>query len=330
MICVARYWPVSLALVAFMATGILGYMIIEGWSLLDAAYMTILTFTTVGYAEVRPLSNGGRIFTSFLMVGGVGTMLYILSEAIQAIVEAQLIGGFLRRRRMNAKLSRLSDHFIVCGFGRVGKVVAETFAREGVDAVVIDIDPGVASEAADVGVLFTQGDATDDDSLRRARIGSARGLVTSLERDSDNVFVALSARGMNPDLHIVARATTPENHVKLMRAGANRVISPHEVGGLRMAMSATRPLAVDFLDSVLVSDEAESLRLTEVAVVSGSPLSEMPIAESCAPDGVHVLAIRRGDDVIVNPGLDQSCQLGDLVVLLGGNEPLSALEGKVE
>ena len=325
-----RFGYVLLALAAFIVTGIFGYMGIEGWSLLDAVYMTILTFTTVGYDEVRPLSTEGRVFTTILMLGGVGTMLYALTAIVQSIVEEEFLRGFVRRRRMQARLSRQRDHFIVCGFGRVGRAVVDALLAESAPVVVIESDPDAVAIATDLGVPVVQADATDDQSLGRAEVERARGLVAALGRDSDNVFVTLSARGLNPDIHIVARSSFPEGGSNLRRAGADRVISPHDIGGLRMAMSATRPLAVDFLDSVLRSTGDDAQRLTEVLVVDDSPLSSTTISESCTPRGVHVLAIRRDGRVIVNPSDDEVCLSGDSVVLVGNSKVLEAIEGKAE
>ena len=241
------------ALVSFVVTGVFGYMGIEKWSFLDALYMTILTFTTVGYNEVRPLSTEGRIFTTVLMIGGVGTMLYLLTAVVQTIVEEEFIRGFVRRRRMHAKLSKMRDHFIVCGYGRVGRAVVEALLNEPVSTVVIENDVDAVAQAVEMKIPVVEGSATDDGTLEQAGVSRARGRVAALGSDSDNVFVTLSARGLNPDLRIVARSTSPDASPNLLRAGADRVMSPYDIGGLRLAMLATRPLAVDFLDSVLRS-----------------------------------------------------------------------------
>ena len=323
-----RFRYAALALAVFVITGVSGYMGIEGWPFLDSVYMTILTFTTVGYSEVRPLSSGGRVFTTLLMLGGVSTMLYTLTTAVQAVVEEELLRGFLRRRTMESKLSRMRDHFIICGFGRVGRSAAAAFARESLSVVVIDRDADAILEADKMRLAYIQSDATEDESLRGAHVDRARGLVAALGSDSDNVFVTLSARGMNPDVHIVARAQSEESHSNLLRAGANRVVSPHEIGGVRMAMASTRPLAIDFLDSVLRPSEENAQRLTEVMVTPESALANAPISESCAGKGVHVLAIQRDGAIIVNPSSETKCLPGDSVVLVGHSRVLDILEGK--
>ena len=323
-----RFGLIALALASFVLTGIFGYMGIEGWSFLESLYMTILTFTTVGYDEVHPLSAQGRIFTTFLMLVGVATMLYTLTTVVQYVVEEEFVHSFLRRNRMVARLSRLNGHFIVCGFGRVGQSVAESFLRESVPVVVIDTDPDALARATKMEVPFVQGSATEDDTLRAARIDRAKGLVAALGADQDNVFVTLSARGLNQDLQIVARASRADSITNLDRAGADHVISPHQIGGLRMAMSATRPLVVDFLDCLLMSSDEDSQHITEVLVTEGSPLSTGPIGSVCAPLDVHVLAIRRGGEIIIYPDKDQTCLPGDSVILVGVSRALSSFEGR--
>lgn len=233
-----------LALAALVVVAVAGFMLIEGWSLLDAAYMTILTFTTVGYEEVHPLSSIGRVFTMFIMVAGVGVMLYILTSVVHMIIAQEVIRSLVRRHRVRAKMARLSDHFIVCGFGRVGRAVAFTLQEESVPLIVIDRDDEALAEAEEDGLLCMLGDPTRDDDLVAAHVEEARGLVAATGNDSDNVYISLTARGLNPGLRIVARASRPDAEDKLLRAGADRVISPHAIGGRHMALSAidSRPL----------------------------------------------------------------------------------------
>lgn len=337
MIFLVRFRYVALALCAFVVTGVFGYMGIEGWSLLDSVYMTILTFTTVGYSEVRPLSPVGRAFTTLLMLGGVSTMLYTLTAVVQAIVEDEFLRSFLRRRRMKTRLSRMRGHFIVCGYGRVGAAVAAELARQSVPVVVVDKDEGAIADAAAARLPVVHADATEDDALRQASVERARGLVAALGGDSDNVFVALSARGVSPDIHIVARTQSGDSRANLKRAGANRVISPHEIGGARMALAATRPLALSPFDppddggapsrSKPSSADAPAQRLGEALVTEDSPLNGVPISQSCAPRGVHVLAIRRGGELILNPPMSETCRPGDSATLAGDSRALDYLEG---
>ena len=207
-------------------------------SLLDAAYMTILTFTTVGYEEVHPLSSAGRVFTMVIMVAGVGVMLYILTSVVHMIVAQEVLRGLVRRHRMRTQMARLSGHIIVCGFGRVGSAVALTLQEQSAPLIVIDKDAEVLAEAEEHGLLCMPGDPTRDDDLLAAHVKEATGLVAATGNDSDNVYISLTARGLNPDLRIVARASRLDAEDKLLRAGADEVISPHAIGGKHMALSA--------------------------------------------------------------------------------------------
>ena len=227
-----------LALAALVVVAVAGYVLIEGWSLLDAAYMIILTFTTVGYEEVHPLSSTGRVFTMFVMVAGVGVMLYILTSVVHMIVAQEVLRGLVRRHRMRTQMARLSGHFIVCGFGRVGSAVALTLQEQSAPLIVIDKDAEVLAEAEEHGLLCMPGDPTKDDDLLAAHVKEATGLVAATGNDSDNVYISLTARGLNPDLRIVARASRLDAEDKLLRAGADEVISPHAIGGKHMALSA--------------------------------------------------------------------------------------------
>ena len=227
-----------LALAVLVGIAIAGYMLIEEWSLLDAAYMTVITFTTVGYEEVHPLSTTGRVFTMFLMVAGVGVMLYILTSAVHLIVSQELLRSLVRRRRMRRRMEKLNGHFIVCGFGRVGRAVALTLQEQSAGLIVIDKDADAMAEAEELGMLWVHGDSAEDEHLLTAHVRDARGLVAATGDDGQNVYVVLTARGLNPDLYIVARASRPDAEDKLRRAGADEVVLPHVIGGKEMALSA--------------------------------------------------------------------------------------------
>jgi len=239
-----RILPALYVLAITIVSGVTGYMVIERWSFIDALYMTILTITTVGYGEVQPLSQSGKVFSIVLMAGGVGGVLYTLSLFIQYLLEGQF-GITLRRRRMKTEIAKQKEHVILCGYGRMGREIAHTFNDKGIDFVVIENSQEDAAKAGEDGCLCLQGDATNDEVLKEARIESARGLVAAVGSDVDNTFITLSARGLNPDLVITARACSPGVEVKLKRAGATRVVSPHSIGARRMAMLALHPAAVD-------------------------------------------------------------------------------------
>lgn len=227
-----------LTLVVLVVVGIVGYVVIEGWSVLDSAYMVVLTFTTVGYAEVNPLSSTGRLFNMALMVVGIGVMFYMLTGMVQVVVEQEVLRGIVRRHRMRSQLSRLTGHFIVCGFGRVGRAVAFTLQKESVPLLILDKDEEALTDAQDLGYLYFRGDSTRDADLLAAQVKDARGLVAATGDDAENVYISLTARGLNPDLLIVARASSPDAEDKLRRAGADRVVSPYDIGGRHMAQTA--------------------------------------------------------------------------------------------
>ena len=236
-----------LALGIITVAGVLGYMVFEGWSFTDALYMTVITLTTVGYREVRTLDTTGQLWTMFLLVTGVGTLFYAAVSSVEFVVEGT-IRGYFGRRRMQAAISRLSDHYILCGYGRVGRQVAAEFTRDGVPFVVIEQDPEIVEECVAEGYLVLLGEASGDGRLEEAGVRRAKGLVAAVDSDADNVFVVLSARKLNPNLNIVARASSDESATKLEMAGADRTLSPYAVGGRRLASLATQPLIVDFLD----------------------------------------------------------------------------------
>ncbi len=227
-----------LGLAVVMALGVVGYMVIEGWSLLDASYMVVLTFTTVGYQEVNRLSAAGRVFTMFVMVGGVGMMLYVFTSVLNILVAQEIVGSLVRRHRMRVRTRKLNGHFIVCGYGRVGRAVATALHESSLRLIVMDKDAEVLAEAETQGLLYFEGDSTRDDDLRAVQVESAAGLVAATGDDGVNVYISLTARGLNPDLHIVARASRSEAEQKLRMAGADRVISPHIIGGRQMAQMA--------------------------------------------------------------------------------------------
>ena len=224
----------GIALLAMLVVGSTGYVVIEGWSVFDAAYMTVVTMTTVGYGEVRPLSPAGRAFNLFVMIGGVGLMLYILTVTVQAVVEDEVLEGLFRRRRMKAKLEALEQHYILCGYGRVGREVAAVFRGEEAPFVVIDTNEAAVAAAEADGILAICGNATHNEMLRQAGVERARGLIAASGSDSDNVVITLTASAINPKLNIVARADDAETTEKLTMAGADRVVTPYRIGGRRM------------------------------------------------------------------------------------------------
>ena len=312
-------------LVSIIAAGTIGYMLIEGWSLSDAIYMTMITITTVGYGEVHPLTTGGRIFSIFLIVGGVSGALFVLSAFVEYVVEGRL-RATIGRRQMKVKLAKLKDHFILCGYGRVGEEIAHTFTEEGVPFVIVDSRPEKIALAEEQGYLCLPGDATNDKLLIEAGIERTRGLVAAVGSDVDNTYITLSARGLRPDLFIEARASSEETETKLKRAGADRVVSPNSIGARRMAMLALRPTVVDFIDTVTYGRGRE-LEMENVAVGSDSPLVGQTVEAIRNQTKAAILAIsKKGGKPSANPPGDRVIEVGDRLIIIGTKEQLKALE----
>ncbi len=309
---------------ALVAWGTLGYRLLEGFTWTEALYMTLITLSTVGFGEVRPLSAVGRWFTMGLIVLGVGTGAYALGALTEYIVSGELQGTLARRRRM-ATLRKLRNHYIVCGCGRVGEQVALELQRLGLPFVVVEPNPEALERCRQQDMLYVEAEPTEDTTLQAVGIERARGLVAVLDSDADNLFVVLTARGLNPNLTIVAQAVSDSAAQKLYRAGADRVVSPYAMAGHRMAGLLVRPYVVAFLDATLRSPDLE-LWLEEIRVAEHSPLVGKTLAEADirARSGANVLAIARGDrQVDWSPKL--RIQAGDVLIVLGRREQLLAL-----
>lgn len=317
-------WGICILAIIIIA-GVVGYAIIEGWSFIDSLYMTVITITTVGYAEVHPLSNTGRIFSIFLIVGGVSGALYVLSGMVGYIIEGHL-GATLGRRRMQTSIAKLKEHFILCGFGRVGQEIARTLVEEGVPFVVIDKDRDSIASAEKDGYLHILADATSDEVLKEAGIERARGLISAVGSDSDNVFITLSARGLHPELFIETRAASNEAEAKLKKAGADRVISPYSIGARRMAELALRPAVVDFIDTV-IRRRGQELQMENITVNRDSALVGVTVEETRRRTKAAILAIsKKGGKLLTNPPEGEVINGGDRLIALGTREQLSALE----
>jgi voltage-gated potassium channel len=319
-----------ISLFAIIIIGVIGYSLIEGWNPFDSLYMTAMTITTVGYSELHPpLSTGGRVFSIFLMFGGVGAALYTLTGVIQYIIEGN-IGTTWWRRRMKNKISKLEGHFILCGFGRVGEEIAHIFKEEDMPLVVIDNRPECVTRAEQAGFLVIEGDATSDEVLKEAGVERARGLVAALGTDVDNTYITLSARGLYPELFITARASDAEAEKKLKRAGANRIVSPNSIGARRMAMLALRPAVVDFLDTV-TRRRGPELQMENVAVQEDSFLNGQTIDDVWHCSKATVLAMsKKTGRFIANPSGDEKIVAGDSLIIMGTSEQLMSLEAICE
>ncbi|HEU4847985.1 MAG TPA: potassium channel protein [Rubrobacteraceae bacterium] len=327
-LAVRRIERTLLALGAIMVIGVVGYIVFEGWSFTDAVYMTVITVTTVGYREVRPLDTTGQLWTMVLLITGVGTLFYAAVSSVELVVEGA-IRGYFGRRRMQAAVGKLNGHYILCGYGRVGRQVAREFARDGVPFVVVDQEPGIIEECLVEGYLALLGEASDDTVLEEAGVRRARGLVAAVDSDADNVFVVLSARKLNPKLNIVARASSDESAAKLEIAGADRTLSPYAVGGRRLASLATQPLVVDFLDIVTRGEKGLEFRLEEFGVpedsfIAGQTIGELRIGERT---GAMILATRNSEGTFdTSPSASDRIRAGDTLIVLGTREQISRLE----
>jgi voltage-gated potassium channel len=307
--------------------GTLGYVLIEGWNAWDAFYMTIITVTTVGYAEIHPLSHAGRAWTIVIILTGVGTFFYAFTQLMVLLTGRTLVER-RERRRLARMLDNLSDHFILCGFGRLGEIVARQFARQNIPFVIIERNPDRLHLAMELGYAAVEADASNEDVLKRVRIDRARGLVAAVSTDAENVYAVLSARLMKPDLFIVSRAETDDARAKLKRAGADRVISPYQIGGLQIAQTALRPAVVDFMELATSSDNLD-LNLEQVHVADGSSLAGRSLLEAGLRQryGVVVIGIRRADGRMdFNPAPETSILAGDDLVVLGRAGSLRELE----
>jgi voltage-gated potassium channel len=314
-------------LVLILVAGTIGYRIIEGWTLIDSLYMTVITISTVGYGEIHPLSTAGRVFTIILILVGVGTAFYILTSLVRYTLEGEL-GIRMGRQRMEAKISRLHNHFILCGYGRVGEVIASALKQLGADFVVIDQNEESADKARQAGYLVIQDDATRDEVLKRARIDIARALIAAFGDAADNTYATLAARQLKATLPIIARASDEQAKKRLQAAGANHAIAPEIIGAERMAMLATRPTAVEFVETILLG-RGQKLLIEGIDVSESSPLlgSTIKQVEERYP-GIRILALRKEDgDLIPNPSPETTVPRGSSLTAFGTSEQLRAIEG---
>jgi voltage-gated potassium channel len=303
-------------IVACIVAGTSGYLIIEpGWRPLDALYMTVITLTTVGFREVQPLTDAGRIWTMSLSLVGVGLIFGTVGIVAEYLV-VEATSGRREANRMIEAVGKLSGHYILCGYGRVGLTVARELVHAGLKVVVIDILPESLARARREGFLEVEGDATEEATLRAAGIERARGLITTIDSDAHNVYVILSARSMNPKLFVVARANGADAEGRLIQAGADRVVSPYTMAGHRLAELAFRPRVVDFIDAALSHGEL-AFSMEEVEVAAGSALDGLTVS-SLRDTGVFVLAIVQGArSYEANPPADRVLKPGETLVVSG-------------
>jgi len=314
-----------MALAAALLLGTIGFHLIEGWSIADSLYVTVQTLTTVGYGDLTPRNGSGRLFAVVVMLVGAGGVALAVSTIVQSIVQLELVWTFGQRRR-SRKMSKLRDHFIICGSGRVGSHLVRDILSANESFVVIEKDQQRAAEFSQRGVNVLVSDATLEETLRDAGVEHARGLATCLPDDADNVYVVLTARDLNPHLRIVARAAEEQAEGKLLRAGANHVIAPTIIGGHRMAVALTKPAVNEFIDSITANELG--LGFEQVEVDASSPLvgQELRSTKIRSELDVIIVSIRRRDgQVIFNPAGEAIIENGDILIAIGRAESLAKL-----
>lgn len=315
------------SLVAIIALGTFGYSAIEGWQLFDSLYMTVITLATVGFKEVHELSDEGKLFTIVLIISGTGMIAYTLSSLLQFTLEGQL-RKILGRKKLESRINKLRDHYIICGFGRIGYLICREFQSRPLPFVVVENNSHLIERLDREGHLYVEGDATDDATLLSAGIEHAKGLITAVTSDTDNVYITLTARGLNPKLFILARAGEEGSEKKLMRAGASKVISPYTIGASRMAQAILRPSVVDFIEIATASENLE-LQIEEITIAADSELAGKSLVDSGVRQsmGIIIVGIKQVDgQMTFNPPSHKIIEPHSVLIILGERQAISQLE----
>jgi len=326
-----RHLKISILVLALLVTaGTAGYMSIEQWNLLDALYMTVITLGTVGFKEVHDLSDAGKVFTIVLIVVGVSVLGYIVGSLAQIMFEGQF-QRIIGRKKVEKKIDALTEHYIICGFGRIGSLICKEFKANGLAFVVVEKEPEILERLEEEGYLFLKGDATLDETLLKAGIKRAKGLISVVTSDTSNVYITLTARGLNPDLYILARSGEEGSDIKLKRAGANKVVSPYFIGGTRMAQSILRPNVVDFIEIATGSDHLD-LQMEEITIPHHSAFAGETLVSSGFRKeiGVIIVGIKKGHGKMVfNPHSQARIEGSDTLIVLGDPDAITKLEDLV-
>ncbi|MCD6526426.1 MAG: NAD-binding protein [Desulfuromonas sp.] len=316
------------ALCSIIISGTIGYHHIEEWSYLDSLYMTIITLATVGFREVHELSNTGQLFTIIIIIFGTGLVAYAAGSIVQLMVEGQL-RLILGRKKLLQQISKLDNHYIICGYGRIGNFICHEFQAKPVPFVIVESDPEICERLSEEGLLFVKGDATDDETLITAGITRAKGLITAVTSDTANVYITLTARGLNPDLFILARSGEKSSEKKLIRAGASKVISPYTIGANRMAQAILRPSVMDFIEIATAHHNLE-LQIEEIRINPGSDLVDKTLMSSDIRKqlGIIIVAIKKShkDRMLFNPSSQSLLEEGDTLITLGEPASIKNLE----
>ena len=323
-----RHLVVSIILsLVILFIGTAGYMVIEGWTFLDALYMTVITISTVGYREINQVGDAGRIFTILLVVIGVGFTLYVAAAVVQFMVEGR-IRIIMGRRRLDQKINRLKNHYVVCGYGRIGRVICRNLKRKPFDVVAVEVSPDLIPEMDADGILYVAGDASDEASLIKAGIHRAKGLVAALATDTDNVFLVLTARQLAPDLTIIARASQESVKRKFQAAGADSVESPYEMGAVSMAHHIIRPTVTNFLD-LAFEHQRKDIQMEEIPVSESSNLVNLQLKDSGIRQNYNliIIAVKKPDgNMLFNPSFETVIMPNDTVIAVGEEDNLHKLE----
>ncbi len=319
---------ITIALLVVFTAGVIGYVVIEHWPVLDSLYMTVITLASVGFMEVHPLTQFGRIFTIFLILGGTGILVYGVSTFIAFVVEGELTDT-LRRRKMQKHIEALTNHYIICGAGQSGKYIIEEMIKMLKEFVVIEKNLDTAKSLGNQNTLYVHGDATHNSSLQAAGIERARGLVTTLHSDAENLLVVFTAKRLNPKIRVISKAIEEESEQKIRMAGADSVVMPNFIGGLRMASELIRPSVVSFLDVMLRSKE-KTIRIDELSISDSSSYKNKTLRETgiLSRKDVTVVALRNGatDTYEFNPPADTALTVGDTVILMGNINAISKIK----
>jgi len=316
-----------LILLLLVSLGTSGYMSIEGWRFLDAFYMTVITLATVGFQEVHHLGDTGKAFTILLIVFGVSVLGFTVGKLAQIMFEGEF-QRFLGRKKVEMSIDALRDHYIICGYGRIGALICREFAAKPIPFVVVENNPAVLEKIEEDRVLFLRGNATEDETLLKAGISRAKGLISVVTSDTENVYITLTARGLNPDLFILARSGEPGSEIKLQRAGANKVVSPYHIGGSRMAQAILRPNVVDFIE-IATGREHLDLQMEEIFIPEKSPIAGQNLKDAGLrkDTGVIIVGIKKvSGKMVFNPESTSVIEAKDTLIVLGQPSAISKLE----
>lgn len=301
--------------------GTFGYFIIENWTILECLYMTVITIFTVGFREVRPLSLTGKIFTIFIIFSGVSTAFYAFTKVAEIAFEGG-IRKFWRKKMREKNLKNISDHYLICGYGRMGQIVQERFEMEKIPHIVIENNREKIHILEGKNCLYIEGDATLEETLTEARIKKAKGLAALLPTDADNLYLVLTARQLNPSIYVLSKALDEEGEKKILQIGANKVVSPYKLGGLKIAQGLIRPTLVDFVDLIIRRQEL-SLFMEEFTVSKQSKIVDLSLKEADIrkKSNVIVIAVRKpGKEICFNPEPELKIEVGDTLLVMGNKK----------